>query len=82
MGEAFALLETLMTGGKIAGLTLPQILAIVSVLRQEEPNVERLVKDAAPLVQKFMAAMNKPVTNIPGYGHDGSVVGIPNPNHP
>lgn len=84
MGELWGIIASLATGGKFLGLTLPQILAILEGLRQEEPAVEKLIKDATPLVQKFwiklQAAAHQPPPTIPGYGPDGGVIAIHNPD--
>lgn len=87
MGSIAAIIGTLLAGGKVAGLTLTEIEAIISLVLKYEPQIKSgvdWIKQVEPelyaALTKTLAAATKPVTTIPGYAADGSVVGIHNPD--
>lgn len=84
MGSLWGILGILLSGGKIAGLSLGQIEAIITILEAEGPAVNKLITDATPLAQQLFKAIaenaGKPPPTIPGYRSDGSVGPIHNPD--
>ena len=91
MGSLLGLAGTLIAGGKVLGLTLAEWEAAAGVVQTVEPEAQAVINALAPLLQKvapdmvkqFRAALadvGKPPVGIPGYGSDGGVGTITNPD--
>ncbi len=79
MEKLLTIIGTLIHGGKFAGLTLTQIIAITEVIQDNEPLIEELIAKGLPLANKIDAVIKesygKPAPKLPWAhaipGYDG-----------
>jgi hypothetical protein len=59
MDKLLAIIATLLGGGKFAGLTLAQIVAIAEVVKDNEPAIEDLISKGLPLAEKIAVVIKE-----------------------
>jgi hypothetical protein len=84
------ILAILMPRATVAGLSIAQWEVIVGALLALEPDIAKLISDAHPIFATVFRMKDQGMTapqiaaamptSIPGYGPDGAVTGIPNPD--
>ncbi len=69
MEKLLTIVGTLIHGGKFAGLTLAQIIALADVIHDNEPLIEELISKGLPLANKIDVVIKQsygaPVPKLP-----------------